>query len=414
MSKVICDVCGTAFPETAENCPICGCAKAPSATVISNDDIPVEQDNAVAGGYARGGRFAKNNTKRPTRSRANAGRFSGERNRQNEPQPSNKGLVAVVIILLLAIVAVVVYIGVNVLFTDIGSGNNGGSSTEGSGGTSINGSQNVECTGIVLNSKTVELQTENQQYSLVAQLQPENVEATVTYVSADPNVATVDANGLIVGVGYGQTTITVTCGTVSEECTVICTFGTPPTTLPPTQPPATVPAGFVLKLNTYKDSGEITIAKEGNSHQLYTEVGGVKHSDIQWTTSDPAVVTVENGKVTGVDRGVATVTATIGDQSATCRVICAFDAAEPTEPGKYTLSHTDVTISQGESFFLSLKDAEGAKAQNVQWQASVSGVVEIDEGKITGGTVSKLTSVTVYTEIDGHKYSCIVYVKAAE
>ncbi len=416
MSKVICDVCGTAFPETAENCPICGCAKAPTATVINSDDIPAEQESASTGNYTRGGRFAKNNVKRTSRSRAPEGRFSGERNRQNEPQPSNKGLVAVVIILLLAIVAVVIYIGVNVFLTDAGNMGAGSSqnSTDGAGDAIGGGSQDVVCTEIKLNSKTVELKTENEQYSLVAQLQPENLEATVTFVSADPSVATVDANGLIVGVGYGQTTITATCGTVSAECTVICTFGTPPTTEPATQPLPTAPAGFVLKLITYKDSGEITISKEGGSHQLYKETNGVKPSDIQWTTSDPAVVTVENGKVIGVDRGIATVTASIGDQTATCRVICAFDAAEPTEPAPYTISHNDVTIGQGESFFLSLKDANGAKAQGVDWKASTEGVVEIDEGKITGGSVSKLTSVTISTEYEGVKYSCKVYVKAAE
>ena len=27
MSKIICEICGTTYPETASHCPICGCSK---------------------------------------------------------------------------------------------------------------------------------------------------------------------------------------------------------------------------------------------------------------------------------------------------------------------------------------------------------------------------------------------------
>ena len=41
---------------------------------------------------------------------------------------------------------------------------------------------------------------------------------------------------------------------------------------------------------------------------------------VTWTTSDAKVATVENGKVTGVKVGTATITATAGEKSATCKV----------------------------------------------------------------------------------------------
>ncbi len=413
MSKVICDVCGTSFPETATHCPICGCAKAPAAQAVSADETQIPQERSTSNTYAKGGRFAKDNVKRNSRSRSSAGRFSGERSRKNEPQESNKGLIAVVIILLLAIVMVVVYIGVNVFFTDLGgSSDKGGNQTTGSyqqGGDSDIG-QSVPCTAVKLNSKMVELKSENEQYLLAVQKEPENTTDTVTYTSSDPSIVTVDANGLIVPVGYGQATITVTCGTVSEECTVVSTVGEPPVTTLPAPPAVSVPAGFTLKLETYKGSGEITIAAEGDSHKLYKEIMGVKASDITWTTSDPAVAAVEDGKVVGVDRGTCTITATIGDQTATCLVRCPFDAAEPTP---YELSQGSATIAKDETFTLSLKDKEtGANVQGIEWKASKEGVVTIDGNKITGGTVTDLTGVDVYTEHEGVKYVCKVYVKA--
>ena len=41
--KVICDVCGTTFPETATHCPICGCAKSPAAQTVAGDEQQVNQ-----------------------------------------------------------------------------------------------------------------------------------------------------------------------------------------------------------------------------------------------------------------------------------------------------------------------------------------------------------------------------------
>ena len=412
--KVICDVCGTTFPETATHCPICGCAKSPAAQTVSGDDVQMTQESSTANTYARGGRFAKSNVKRNNRERSSAGRFSGDRNRQNEKPEGNKGLIAVVIILLLAIIMVVVYIGVNVFLKDIGGA--GGESQSTAANQDSNGNQQGEeipCTAIQLSRKLQEFTAETDQLLLTVELTPENTTDPVIYVSSDPDVATVDANGLIQpGTKQGEATISVTCGTVTEECKVISQVGEPPvSSVPESQGPA-IPDGFVLKLETYKNSGEITIAGEGASHQLYKEILGVKASDIIWTTSDPAVATVENGKVIGVDRGKCTITATIGDQTATCLVRCAFDAAPETD---YELSHTSVTIGKGETFNLSLKSkATGANVQGIEWQASKAGIVEIDGNKITGGTVSELTGVEVYTEYEGAKYTCKVFVKVPE
>lgn len=417
MSKIICDVCGTAFPETASNCPICGCAKAPDAQVVDIEDTQ-DVEKTTANQYAKGGRFAKSNVKQnSTRNKAPSGRYSSGRNQKNDaPQSSNKGLVAVVIILLVAIVMVMVYIGVNVFLMDLGGTPDKDGQNQTTGATESTNStgavDTLACTEIKLSSKLIELKAANEQYLLDVQLTPENTTDKVVYTSSDETIVTVSENGLVVPVGYGQATITVTCGTITEECSVISTVGEPPVTTAPTQPIPTAPANFVLELETYKGSGEITISKEGGSHQLFKDTTDVKASDILWTTSDPAVAIVENGKVIGVDRGQATITASIGDQTATCLVRCSFDAAPPTEPPAYTINYTDVTIDSGETVNLYLKDSDGAKAQNVEWNADKEGIVEINGSKITGCEVSKNTTVNVYTEYEGVKYTCIFRVKA--
>ena len=63
MSKIICDVCGTRYPESAEQCPICG--------RVGTGEKMVEADE-VEGAYGReysrtkGGHFSKANVKKRT------------------------------------------------------------------------------------------------------------------------------------------------------------------------------------------------------------------------------------------------------------------------------------------------------------------------------------------------------------
>ena len=411
MSKIICDVCGTAFDETDSRCPICGCTKSPNAQRVAEEVSQPETEKPAGGTYAKGGRYAKNNVRRSAP--AYAAPKASERRRKNddkddEPQGSNKGLVAVVIVLLLAIVMVVVYIGVSVFFnglTNQPDNNSSKPSTEATTEATEPSLVEIPCTELKLSMGTVEFESENKTTLLTVIPTPEDTTDVLKFESADPTVAVVDQNGVITPIGYGQTTITVTCGNITAECMVICSFGEAPTT-EPTVPQITLPDGFVLELITYKGSGEITLAKEGEIATIYKETLGVKASDITWTVADPAVATVENGRVFGVDRGTTTVTATIGDQVATCLVRCAFDAAEPEETTGITISDTDVTLRTGDVFYLSLKNPDASKVQDVEWTASKEGLVEIDGNKITVLEITENIVITVSAEHEGVTYTC--------
>ena len=37
MSKIICDVCGTSYPDTADCCPICGCPRDAAGNRLGED-----------------------------------------------------------------------------------------------------------------------------------------------------------------------------------------------------------------------------------------------------------------------------------------------------------------------------------------------------------------------------------------
>ena len=415
MSKIICDVCGTVFPETAAQCPICGCAKSPAAQSVAQEET---NQRGESGGYTyvKGGRFSKSNVRRsaagvtPERQAAPQRRTPGERRAPKEqPESSSKGLIAVVAILLVAIIIVAVYIGVNVFLSDPSGkpdeGQNPGASVTDPTGDEVG----IPCTEIKLGTLTVEFQNETDKLLLAPQLLPADTTDKLMFYSENPSVASVDQNGLILPVGHGETIITVTCGEVTAQCTVICSFGEPEPTEPPTEAIPTAPAGFVLELQTYKGSGEITISEYGASHQLFKEKNGVKPSDIIWTTSDPSIAIVENGKVTGLSRGKCTITAKIGDQVAECLVRCSFDAPEETEPAPYTISTEDVTLnSSSKNFTLTLRNADMSNVQNVEWTVSLEGYLEIEGNKVTCINFTEKKVITVSTTIDGYTYSCVV------
>lgn len=81
----------------------------------------------------------------------------------------------------------------------------------------------VKCTGITINSGSLGFSSTNG-YGETAQidytLEPSNTTQTVTFVSNDNSIATVDYNGLVTSVGAGTATITVTCGDATATVNV--------------------------------------------------------------------------------------------------------------------------------------------------------------------------------------------------
>lgn len=83
-------------------------------------------------------------------------------------------------------------------------------------------SEPVPCTGISLSQNTLSFSHIGDTAMLTATLTPADTTEAVTWVSSNPDVATV-SNGVITSVGVGQATITVACGTQSAVCAVTCT-----------------------------------------------------------------------------------------------------------------------------------------------------------------------------------------------
>ena len=460
MNKLICDVCGTSYPETAQQCPICGCVKSGSQGVDTGKETGQKGYT-----YVKGGRFSKSNVKKRLKASQAQQAAAAEMTRKiQEPAPdddgyeededaevgtaSNKGLIVVVILLLLAIIAVSAYIWVQffgprkVRDKDYSKPtvNAPVDPTTGSNPSETNPNR-VPCTGLELSDATIPLSAVGEMWGLGYEFTPLDTTDSVVFRSSDDKVATVDANGCVTAVGSGRATITVSCGEFVRECVVVCDFSqapTDPSETDPTNPSdSTEPVQeLVLK------SDDITFNKLGQNYKLYN--GTIPVSEITWESENEAVVTVADGVVTAIGNGDTRVFARYQGQEVFCWFrVKAPEAppvteptdpsepeptdpseSEPTEPTETEPSETEPTETEPVSPVVELElnrddfslFAVGESHQLysgtidrslITWSSSDESVVTVSDGLVVA--VSKGHAV-ITASYDGQVVTCDVHV----
>ena len=306
MSKIFCEICGTAYATTASQCPICGCPKPDSAEFSTETDTYVASESRTA--PVKGGRFAPKNVNK--RLSANAGQkiqaaprkaATAKNQKKKKTSSAERALIITIVCLLLAIVAVMAYIIINYLVPRQPQGSGTPTPTE----TTLNTDPEettvppttqplvVPCTGITMTEESVVFDEIGKTWLLSAVPIPADTTDTVSYITSNPQVATVSATGLVTAVGEGTCTITVTCGEFSVSCQVVCELPRETEPTETTQP---------VDLSSFKLNREDFTLTVGESWVLYN--GDIDPTLINWKSSNDRVATVINGTVKGVGRGM--------------------------------------------------------------------------------------------------------------
>ena len=429
MNQIICDICGSEYPEGYDRCPVCSYPRQGGEKIVAAGAVEAVQEKV------KGGHFSAKNVKKRRRAQKKAGYAAQieeieEIEEDEEPVPvqeehrrnPNKPLWITIILLLLAIVLVTAYIairfggGLGLLLPKQTTVPTTAAPTE------TTQPPTVPCAGVTLETPVIALDAAGQQHQIVLKLVPADTTDVPVFVSQDPAVVRVDETGLLTAVGSGQTTVTITCGRIVRECSVMCWFAgettVPAETTAPTVPPetskpteATEPA--VLKL----DPEDVSCFSAGERFTIYARLGSstVNRSKVTWSTSDAKVARVENGVVTAVGKGTATITAEYNGMKAVCTVRCRFENASEPDDGQqdsqqsadWKASHSDVSIAVGESFRLKVTNSAGDTAKAI-WTMDKEGVVTVDGKTVTGKVPG---TVTLTTTVDGVTMTCIVRVK---
>ena len=191
-------------------------------------------------------------------------------------------------------------------------------------------------TSITLNTEqlTMEYGTKEQ---LTATVAPDDADDPgLTWTSDNEEVATVDENGLVTAVSVGEANITATA-VDGSGVTATCKVTVTPK----------------LVTSVILDESELTIEK-GFTAQLNATVApdDADNLGLTWTSDNEEVATVdENGLVTAVGEGTATITATANDGSgvsASCVVTVTFiDGIADIETSKVTVlaANGRITVS---------------------------------------------------------------------
>ena len=251
----------------------------------------------------------------------------------------------------------------------------------------------VPVKGVTLDKTTLEL-TAGATGQLVAKLNPEDAtDQSMTWSSSNNGVVTVDQNGSLKAVAAGTATITVK--TTDGGYTATCKVTVKPVAVTEVrldQISRTMKVGDMLVLNA-------TVLPEN-----------VTDKTVTWSSSNPAAVKVENGKLTALAEGNATITAKCGEKSAFCTVTVqkAEVLAESVTLDQTTM---ELTVNGTGKLTATVKPDE-TTVKTIQWSSSDEAVATVG----ADGTVTALKEGTaVITAKCGEKSAfCTVTVQKAE
>ena len=365
MSKVICDICGTSYPETADSCPICGYSRYPEIELTEEDllmDEPLLTRN-------KGGRYEEPAGKRKNKEIFDYDQVNPEEEEEEEDTDdyeeeeeaeeapkSNVGLVIVLVIVIMLLMAAVGVVFFKLFLpTFVGSRE----VTEATVPPVVTQAPETEptteptipCTDLILNEAPKTLSKEGQFYLLNVKVLPADTTDILMYVSGDEAVCTVTEGGRIVATGEGQTTVYITCGNQQINCPVIVKYEeeTEPVT-DPTLPLLEEGAGE--EETTGEETGETEATEETASEETEASeetaapdvvlklkstdkslaVGygftleldcDLDPSQVEWSVEHDYIASVdEKGFVLAKSRGTTAVIVKYGDQEVQCIIRC--------------------------------------------------------------------------------------------
>lgn len=194
-----------------------------------------------------------------------------------------------------------------------------------------------------------------------------------TWKSSNSKIASVNTYGKVTAKKAGTATITAKIKNAEASCKVT--------------------------VNKTKVSIHISSAKLERGERLRLTASTSNNSMVTWKSSKKSIATVdENGVVTGMKPGEATITATADGSSTTCQI----KVVAPT----IKLSKSKITLYRGQSAQLSANVSSGI---NPKWKSNKTSVATVDSsGNITA--IKHGTAIITAT-LDGVSKTCEVIVK---
>lgn len=357
MEKVICDICGTSYPESEDFCPICGC----SQDVRADMDMELEDEDFLLDSPIVTARLRKEAELNPDldedeEEEEEEDEDDGEDEEEEEPRRRGVGLVIFLVILIMLLLAAAGFLFLRYVLPNMGPEPTKPTEsllqTEAPVETTTE--PGIPCQQLVLTSGGVVELTREGEYKLINVIvKPEDTTDKLMYSSSDEAVASVTEEGRITGLAEGEATITISCGAQSIECRVVVTFVAetePPTEeteapaeeteaeeteaqqadgeTKPTEPEETTEATeqtqpqeeTAPETQTQLKDVTLKLAKNdfsmGVGYQYTIPLDcDLTHAEIEWSTGNEGIAIIRDGVITTISKGTTQMFAKYGDQT---------------------------------------------------------------------------------------------------
>ncbi len=369
MNKVICDICGTSYPETAEQCPICGYAPGSAVEPLADDeefvldDILLEEntDAAVAETEDDEAAFVAPVIPAQDSLETDDDDEDDEDDEDNDEDDDDDEklaggkrrpsgfLIALLVVVIIALLGLTGFIFARYYLPGMRADATEPTTVSTEVVTEETPAPTVPCTSLAMTSDSeVLLEQAGNNWLINVVAMPENTTDEVIFLSNNLDVATVDADGTVTAVGEGSTVISVICGEFTVECNVTCAFveepsvpdetGTEPTsdeetepvteeteeateeaTEEPTEEPTEAPTEPASDVKLALSKADISFDRVGVYYTLKV-ANGIDPKDVEWTSSHGGVCVVKDGVITITGPGIAKITAKYQGQEASCIV----------------------------------------------------------------------------------------------
>lgn len=198
----------------------------------------------------------------------------------------------------------------------------------------------------------------------------------IVWKSSDDGVVTVDDNGKITAIDKGEALVTATCKNFTAT----------------------------IKVIVWKDENKINIENEtlslviDDTYKLnydYHLLNGATKDEIFWESSNKDVVVVDNdGNITAISDGVATVTASYEDAS---------DSIEITVLKKNSLDiqATELVLQVGKTLDITYGYYfnDGATSEDIIWTSSNTNVARVENGRVIAKLDGETTIIAKYKDV---------------
>lgn len=215
---------------------------------------------------------------------------------------------------------------------------------------------------------------------------PENCREDIRWKSSDMNIAKVSVDGTVTAVSAGNADITAICGDKSATCKV------------------NVSSGTEIEEIIMPESLSVTRGQDIAIEIRLLPLDADKTA-LRFTSSDESIATVsEEGIVSGLAVGEATITASSGSISEECRV-----TVSPVTVSEITLNETTLNLEKGEKFQLTATiSPDDADSRTITWSSSDEYIATVtQDGLVKAEAVG---TATITAECSGAETYCTINV----